>query len=115
MVAAIIISAFFGVLLYYLADRRSYNKQFWLIMGILFGPFSLPFIFLGKKRHNMEKKPTSEKIETKILKITLPKELFKRVEALCAEKEMTTQDFVTDAIIEKLELANKERRKKSRL
>jgi NRPS condensation-like uncharacterized protein len=56
-----------------------------------------------------------EKIETKILKIMLPKELFKRVEALCAEREMTVQDFVIDAIIEKLELANKERRKKSRL
>jgi NRPS condensation-like uncharacterized protein len=56
-----------------------------------------------------------EKIETKILKIMLPKELFKRVEALCAEREMTLQDFVIDAIIEKLELANKERRKKSRL
>jgi hypothetical protein len=46
----IIISAFFGVLLYYLADRRGYNKQFWLIMGILFGPFPLLFMFLGKKK-----------------------------------------------------------------
>ena len=63
----------------------------------------------------MKKKLIPKKIETKILKIMLPEELFKRVEALCAEKEMTIQDFVTDAIIEKLELANKERRKKSRL
>jgi len=63
----------------------------------------------------MKKKLISEKIETKILKIMLPKELIKRVEALCDEKEMTIQDFATDAIIEKLELANKERRKKSRL
>jgi hypothetical protein len=50
LVAVIIISAFFGVLLYYLAGRRGYNKQFWLIMGILFGPFALPFIFLGKRK-----------------------------------------------------------------
>ena len=63
----------------------------------------------------MKKKLIPETIETKTLKTMLPKELFKRVEALCAEKEMTIQDFVTDAIIEKLELANKERRKKSRL
>ena len=63
----------------------------------------------------MEKKLISKEIETKILKIMLPKELIKRVEALCDEKEMTIQDFATDAIIEKLELANKERRKKSRL
>ena len=63
----------------------------------------------------MKKKLMPEKIETKILKIMLPKELFKRVEALCVEREMALQDFVIDAIIEKLELANKERRKKSRL
>jgi hypothetical protein len=63
----------------------------------------------------MKKKRIPEKIETKILNLMLPKELIKRVEALCAEKEMTIQDFVTDAVIEKLELANKERRKKSRL
>ena len=46
----IIISAFFGLLLYYLAERRRYNKRFWLILGILFGPFPLPFMFLGKKK-----------------------------------------------------------------
>lgn len=63
----------------------------------------------------MEKKLIPEKIETKILKIMLPKELIKRVGALCTEKDMTIQDFVTDSIIEKLELVNKERRKKSRL
>jgi hypothetical protein len=63
----------------------------------------------------MEKKPAPEKIETKILKIVLPKELIKRVETLCAEKEMTIQEFVTDAIIDKLKLAYKERRKRPRL
>ena len=50
LVAVILISVFFGALLYYLAGRRGYNKQFWLIMGILFGPFALPFIFLGKRK-----------------------------------------------------------------
>jgi hypothetical protein len=63
----------------------------------------------------MEKKPTPEKTETKQLNITLPEELLERVQALCAERDMTIQDFATDAIIEKLELAHKERRKKSRL
>ena len=63
----------------------------------------------------MEKKPTTENSETHMLNIRLQKELIKRVEALCAEKEITVQDFVTDAIIEKLELVYKERRKKSRL
>ena len=63
----------------------------------------------------MEKKPATENSETHMLNIRLQKELIKRVETLCAEKEITVQDFVTDAIIEKLELAYKERRKKSRL
>ena len=64
---------------------------------------------------NMEKKPTMENTETKTLNISLRKELIKRVEVFCAEKNITVRDFVTDAIIEKIELAYKERRKKSRL
>jgi hypothetical protein len=67
------------------------------------------------KGENMEKKPVTENSETHMLKIRLRKELIIRVEALCAEKEITVQDFVTDAILEKLELVYKERRKKSRL
>ena len=63
----------------------------------------------------MENNPTPEKTETKLLNITLPEELKERVKTLCADKDMTIQDFVTDAIIEKLELVYKERRKKSRL
>jgi len=50
LIAIIIISVFFGVLLYYIAGRKGYNKQFWLIMGILFGLFALPFIILGKRK-----------------------------------------------------------------
>ena len=61
----------------------------------------------------MEKKPTMENTETKTLNISLRKELIKRVEVFCAEKEITVQDFVTDAVIEKIELAYKERRKKA--
>ena len=63
----------------------------------------------------MEKKPTPEKTEAKELNIMLPEELMERVQTLCADRDMTVQDFATDAIIEKLELAHKERRKKDRL
>jgi predicted DNA binding CopG/RHH family protein len=63
----------------------------------------------------LEKKPTPEKTDAKQLNITLPEELLERVQALCAKRDMTVQDFATDAIIEKLELAHKERRKKRRL
>ena len=56
-----------------------------------------------------------EKTETKLLSIMLPEELNNRVNAVCADKDMTIQEFVTDAVIEKLELVYKERREKPRL
>ena len=67
------------------------------------------------KGEYMEKKPTTENAETNMLNISLQKELIKRIKVFCAEKEITVQEFVTDAIIEKLELVYKERRRKSRL
>ena len=63
----------------------------------------------------MEKKATPEKADAKELNIMLPEELIKRIYLLCDERDMTVQEFVTDALIEKLELAHKERRKKDRL
>ena len=63
----------------------------------------------------MKNKPPSEKTETKLLNIMLPEELLERVKSYCKEKNMTLKEFVTDAIIEKLKLAYKERRKKPRL
>jgi len=45
----------------------------------------------------------------------LPEELLERVKSYCNDKNMTVKEFVTDAIIDKLKLAYKERRKKSRM
>ena len=56
-----------------------------------------------------------EKTENKLLSIMLPEELINRVDAVCADKDMMIQEFVTDAIIEKLNLVYKERRKKGRM
>jgi len=67
------------------------------------------------KRSKLEKKPTPEKADAKELNIMLPEELIKRIYLFCDERDMTVQDFVTDAIIEKLNLVYKERRKKVRL
>ena len=53
--------------------------------------------------------------DIEIIKTGLPKKLIKRIEVVCDKKEMSIQDFVSDAIIEKLELVHKERRKKQRL
>ena len=63
----------------------------------------------------MKKKPTPNKTEGEMLTTKVPKVLMERVKAFCNENEMTNQDFVTDAIIEKLEHVHKERRKKLRL
>ena len=63
----------------------------------------------------MKKNPTPDETENEMLNTGLPKNLIKRVKVFCDEKEMTIQDFVTDAIIDKLALVHKERRKKPRL
>jgi len=63
----------------------------------------------------MENRPPPEKNETKLLNIMLLQELMERVQTFCAEKDLTIQEFVTNAIIEKLNLVYKERRKKDRL
>ena len=63
----------------------------------------------------MKNKVPPEKTETKLTKIMIPEELLKRVKSYCNEKNMTVKEFVTDAIIDKLKLAYKERRKKPRL
>ena len=63
----------------------------------------------------MKKKPTSEKTETQTISARIPRDLKKRVKAFCDDNQMTIRNFIADAIIDKLELAHKERRKKSRL
>jgi predicted DNA binding CopG/RHH family protein len=50
-----------------------------------------------------------EKTKTKPINIMLPEELINRVNTVCADQDMTIQEFVTDAIIEKLNLVYKER------
>jgi hypothetical protein len=56
-----------------------------------------------------------EKTETKPINIMLPEELLERIQSCCNEKDMTVKGFATDAIIEKLNLVYKERRKKGRM
>jgi len=63
----------------------------------------------------MKKNPFSDNTEIKMLTTRVPKVLIERVKVFCDENEMTIQDFVTDTIIEKVELVHKERRKKRRL
>ncbi|SDP54954.1 hypothetical protein [Desulforhopalus singaporensis] len=42
-----VIGAFFGIVLYLIGGARGANKVFWLVMGVVFGPFALPFVFFA--------------------------------------------------------------------
>lgn len=35
-------------LLWHIAERRGANTRLWAIMGAVFGPFAIPFVFLTK-------------------------------------------------------------------
>jgi len=37
-------------LLWFIADKRGANTLFWAIMGAVFGPLAIPFIFLTKDK-----------------------------------------------------------------
>ena len=42
-----------AIMCYLIADRRGANAAFWGVMGFLFGPFALPFVFLARRKpHN---------------------------------------------------------------
>ena len=45
----IIISLGFAGLLYLIAEKRGSDKVFWAVMGFLFGPFAIPFVFFAKQ------------------------------------------------------------------
>lgn len=47
-------------LLWHVADKRGANTQFWAIMGAIFGPLAIPFVFLTK--NNSSKSTQSDKL-----------------------------------------------------
>ena len=47
---ALLISIFFAWVLYAIAGKRDANQNFWAIMGFLFGPLALPFVFFARKQ-----------------------------------------------------------------
>ncbi|TCJ87677.1 hypothetical protein [Cocleimonas flava] len=36
-----------GVVCHYLAKNRGANTAFWTVMGLVFGPLAIPFMFLS--------------------------------------------------------------------
>jgi len=45
LVAIVIASA---AVCYTVAKRKHLNVQLWVVLGALFGPFAIPFVFLAK-------------------------------------------------------------------
>ena len=56
MIETIIIMIPIGcaVLLWFMADKRGLNTLFWAMMGAVFGPFAIPFIFLTKEKKEIK-------------------------------------------------------------
>ena len=44
-------------LLWNIADKRGANTRFWAIMGAVFGPLAIPFIFLTINKAPKDKRP----------------------------------------------------------
>lgn len=38
------------LILYTVARERGANRKFWIIMGLLFGPLAIPFVFFSKRK-----------------------------------------------------------------
>ena len=53
-VVMLIISIIFGLLLRAIAGKRGANQAFWFVMGFVFGPFALPFVFLARRKYDLE-------------------------------------------------------------
>lgn len=50
MIIILIICILSAIVLWNIADRRGANTKFWAIMGAVFGPLAIPFIFLIKNK-----------------------------------------------------------------
>ena len=46
---------------FYIAHKRGAKKSFWLIMGLIFGPLAIPFVFYAKTDRPMQKQQLKER------------------------------------------------------
>ena len=56
MILISIITISCAFLLWNIADKRGANTFFWAIMGAVFGPFAIPFVFLTKNESTQSRK-----------------------------------------------------------
>jgi hypothetical protein len=52
--ALILIALASILLLYAIAVRRGADRKFWILMGLLFGPLAIPFVFFSKRKAKPE-------------------------------------------------------------
>jgi len=60
MIGIILTSLIFiacAILLWNIAEKRGANTLFWAVMGGVFGPLAIPFIFLTKNNSSKSTKP----------------------------------------------------------
>lgn len=48
MVWLIVINLLSMLVCYWIARTRSANRRYWVVMGLLFGPLAIPFVFFAK-------------------------------------------------------------------
>ncbi len=53
--------------------------------------------------------------DTQSVRIDIPQSLMSRVHSHCNKRNITFEEFIRDALSEKLEMAHKERRRKQRV
>ncbi len=63
----------------------------------------------------MDDNIAKENGDTQCVQIDMPQSLMTRVHSHCSKHKITVQEFIRDALSEKLEMAHKERRRKQRV
>ena len=48
LIALFLLSVACGVICYFVAMKRGARKSYWFLMGLLAGPFAIPFVFFSK-------------------------------------------------------------------
>ena len=49
-VTILLVSSSFGLCLGFIAEKRGVKVPFWVLMGAVFGPFAIPFVFFAKPK-----------------------------------------------------------------
>ncbi len=63
----------------------------------------------------MDDRIANENGDTQCVQIDMPQSLMSRVRSHCDKHKITVQEFIRDALSEKLQMVHKERRRKQRV